>query len=344
MSATTDLKKWNKKVLTVLMQWEYCDPKKGFGGEKTAFFDTIAGLVGTAEGFWYDEYISDLPLLRARLLESAEKFRPDLIFCNPYTDQLDPETLEKLRALGTTCAWFGDDTWRFESFSSKLSPHFSKVLTTDPFSVEKYRKLGITPILTQWAGKPAGTLKGPLSPGEKYAFDVSFVGGYNQVRAWFVKMLGRRGIRVDCFGPGWPNGKVTFEEMERIFRESRINLNLSNSLNRDVRFVFGSPLNFARYLRSPKFAEQIKARNFEIPLFGGFQLTNYVPALEKYLAIGKEVAVYATPEDCAQQIEYYLRNDQERRSVAAEGCRRAAAEHTYDNRFTQIFREFWGPA
>ena len=326
------------------MQWEYCDPKKGFGGEKTAFFDSIAGLVETPEGFWYDEYISDLPLLRAKLLEAADKFQPDLIFFNPYTDQLDAETLKKLKERWTTCAWFGDDTWRFENFSSKLSPQFTKVLTTDPFSVEKYNKLGITPILTQWAGQPVGVLKGPLPIGGKYSFDVSFIGGYNQARAWFVKMLEKRGVKVDCFGPGWPNGKVSFEEMERIFRESRINLNLSNSLNRDVRFVMGSPMNFARFLRSPKFAEQIKARNFEIPLYGGFQLTNYVPGLERYLTLGKEVAAYTNPDDCVQQIAYYLHNDQERRGIAEEGYRRAAAEHTYVHRFSEIFTELWGPA
>jgi len=335
--------KWNKKVLTVLMQWEYCDPKKGFGGEKTAFFDSISGLVERTEGFWYDEYIADLPRLRAKLLEAAERSRPDLIFFNPYTEQLDVPTLEALKARWTTCAWFGDDTWRFDSFSSKLSPHFTKVLTTDPFSVERYRRLGIDPILTQWAGQPVGGLKGPLPPEGKYSFDVSFVGGYNKARDWFVKMLERRGVKVACFGPGWPNGKVSFEEMARIFRESRVNLNLSNSLNRDVRFVLGSPLNFARFLRSPKFAEQIKARNFEIPLFGGFQLTNYVPGLERYLDVGREVAVYSTPEDCALQIGYYLANEQERRDVAARGHRRAAAEHTYSHRFQEVFSRLWGP-
>ena len=59
--------------------------------------------------------------------------------------------------------------------------------------------------------------------------------------------------------------------------------------------------------------EQIKARNFEIPLAGGFQLSNYVPGLEKYLKIGDEIAVYNTPEECAQQVEYYLANDEIRR-------------------------------
>ena len=332
---------WNKKVLTVLMQWEYCDPKRGEGGEKAAFFETISGLAAKTEGFWYDEYISDLPLLRAKLIEAAEKFQPDLIFFNPYTNQLDPETLAKLKARWPTCAWFGDDTWRFERFSSKLAPHFTHVLTTDHFSIGKYRKLGVEPILTQWAARPYGESSTPLKAGEKYRFEVSFLGAYTQVRGWFIKMLAAQGIKVDCFGPGWPNGKVTFREMEAVFRDSRINLNLSNSVSRDLRFVFGSPMNFARYLHSPKTGEQIKARNFEIPLAGGFQLTNYVAGLERYLKIGEEVAVYSSPEECAGQIRYFLENEQERRAVMTAGCLRAAAEHTYSHRFHKIFSAIW---
>lgn len=332
---------WNKKVLTVLMHWEYCDRSRGLAGEKTCFHDNIAALVDSAEGFWYDEYVSNPVLLAEKLLEAAQRFQPDLIFFNPFTNQLTPETLDMLRARWPTCAWFGDDTWRFRDFSSKLAPHFTHVLTTDAFCVAKYRDLGITPILTQWAAQPYSKPKDPLAPRGDYQYDVSFVGAYNQVRGWFVKTLAKAGIKVECFGQGWPNGKVSFEDVERIFRRSRINLNLSNSVNRDLRFVFGGLMNFARYVRSAKTAEQIKARNFEIPLAGGFQLTNYVAGLERYLRIGEEVAVYSSPEECAQQVAYYLANEQERLAIATAGCTRSAAEHTYRHRFEDIFREIW---
>jgi spore maturation protein CgeB len=334
-------KKFDKKVLTVLMQWEYCDRRRGLAGEKPAFYDNIAALVSSIEGFWYDPYASNPPLLASKLLEAAEKFQPDLIFFNPYTNQLTPAFLAELKTRWPTCAWFGDDTWRFEGFSSKLAPHFTHVLTTDVFSVEKYRKLGIEPILTQWAAQPCGASLGPLEAGAQHRFEVSFVGAYNQVRGWFVGMLEKKGVKVECFGPGWPNGKVTFEEMERIFRDSGINLNLSNSVTRDLRFVFGGLMNFARYLRSSKTEEQIKARNFEIPLAGGFQLTNYAAGIERYLRVGEEVAVFATPEECAEQINYYLANETERRAVMLAGHLRAAKEHTYRSRFEKIFSTIW---
>lgn len=333
---------WNKRVLCVGMQWDYCDKSRGVSGDKVCFFDNISRLVAEAEPFWYDEYAKDLPRLRRLLLEKAAVFKPDLIFYPTYTDQLDPATLDVLKAHWPTCAWFGDDNWRFDSYSAKLAPHFTHVCTTDIFSVEKYRKLGIEPILTQWAGQPCGGSGEPLASGAKFRFDVSFVGGYNQVRGWFIKMLARQGVKVECFGQGWPNGKVSCDEMEAVFRDSRINLNLSNSTSKDIRFILGSPVNLARYAVSRKNAEQIKARNFEIPLAGGFQLTNYVPGLERYLKIGEETAVYTTPEDCAMQVRYYLANEAERRKIAAAGHARVINEHTYLHRLEAVLGAIWG--
>ena len=327
---------YEKKVLAVLMQWDYCDKNRGVSLDRLCFFDSIKKLVSGAEAFWYDDYINDLPKLRRLVLEKAEAFQPDLIFWPSYTDQFDVETLEKLKARWPTCAWFGDDTWRFDSYSSKLAPHFSHVLTTDHFSVDRYRALGVKPILTQWAARPQAA---PLPAARDFRFDVSFVGGYSPVREWFINMLRRNGVSVECFGYGWPNGKVALEELEGIFRE--INLNLSNSIPRDIRFAASSPVNFARYLRSSKTAEQIKARNFEIPLAGGFQLANYVAGLERYLEVRQEVAVFSSPEECAAQIRYYLANEPERAAIAAAGQARAAAEHTYTHRLAKVFSEIW---
>ena len=333
-------KTWNKKILTVLMQWDYGDKSRGVSMEKTYFHDNLRKLAANVEPFWYDEYLNDLPRLQKLVLEKAAAYGPDLIYFMPSEHQFSVETLDLLKKRWPTCVWFGDDTWRFDSYSSKLAPHFSFVATTDPYSVEKYRKLGVEPILTQLGAQLSAGDLGPLPP-PVYDHEVSFVGGRNNIRAWFISRLEKLGIEVKCFGAGWPAGKVSFADMDLIFRKSRINLNLSNSLNHDIRFVFGGPRNFATYLRSTKFAEQIKARNFEIPLAGGFQLTNYVAGLERYLKVGEEVAVFATPEECAQQIRYYLGNEAERLAILSAGTKRAERELTYLSRLQEMLGHIW---
>ena len=332
--------KTDKKILAVLMEWEYCDPGRGPSMDREYFFKNLQKLSANVEPFWYDAYINDIPKLQVQLLAKARAYNPDLIFFVPYLDQFLPQTLDTLKATWPTFAWFGDDTWRFELFPARIAGHFTYVATTDIFSVSKYRTIGIEPILSQWAGQPFEAVARPAAPG-KYDYDVSFVGGYNRYRAWYIEKLREAGIEVDCFGAGWPAGKVSFEEMDRIFYASRINLNLSNSVSHDIRYVFSSLRSVVTYFRAQKRAEQIKARNFEIPLSGGFQLTNYVASLERYLKIGEEVAVFSSPEECVQQVKYYLQNEAERAAIAAAGQIRAAAEHTYLHRLEKIFREIW---
>jgi spore maturation protein CgeB len=149
------------------------------------------------------------------------------------------------------------------------------------------------------------------------------------------------GIHVNCFGAGWPQGRIDNIEMEKVFRSSKINLNLSNSVSYDIRYLLSDPRALLHYIRSSKRVEQMKARNFEIPLAGGFQLTNYVPCLERYLKIGEEVAVYSSVEECAEQISYYLSEDNERSRIALNGHIRALSEHTYRHRMESILEQIW---
>lgn len=323
-----------------MLQYDYGDKARGLSGEKKWFFENLRKLVKRIEPVWFDDHIENPGPLQEILISTAERVRPDLILFMPYTWQFEISTLDTLKANFRTGIWFGDDHWRFDSFSKELAPHFSHVITTDPLRLMDYRKIGVDAILSEWAGDPPTE---PLNPKGKvdFKFDVSFVGGRNEVRSWFIGELNRKGIEVACFGAGWPRGRVSFEEMERIFHDSRINLNLSNSVPQDVSFVFSRPMAFARWLRSPKQTEQVKARNFEIPLAGGFQLSKYAIGLERHWRIGEEIAIFNSPAECASQIRYYLGNEEERRSMAIRAYQRAHAEHTFEKRLQAILEQIF---
>ena len=333
--------RWNKKILVVLLEWDYGVKSRGPSIEQTCFLENLRQLTTTVETLWYDDYLQDSGPLQALLLGRARELQPDLVVFVPYTDQFTTATLDELKRDFPTYSWFGDDQWRFENFTSRYAPHFTHVSTTDPWSVIKYRQLGMEPILTQWAGQPFGQKLGALEDESAFEYDVSFIGAKTKFRDWFVQRLDRLGIPVACFGSGWPAGRVDNQAMERIFQTSRISLNISNSVSHDIRFVLSAPRTFLHYLRSPKRVEQMKARNFEIPIAGGFQLSNYVPCLERYLVIGDEVAVYTTPEECAGQVRYYLAQGDERRRIAVRGQARALAEHTYRHRLEAILEQVW---
>lgn len=326
--------------MTVMLEYDYGQKSRGPSGDKLWFFKNLKKQCKLVEPFWFDGYLKDTNALQKDLSTFAEKVQPDLIFFIPYTDQFDTVTLDLLRAKFKTVAWFGDDHWRFDTFTRKYAPHFSHSITTDPYAEKKYQAIGIKPILSEWAAEPiANSDRGESAP--NYQYDVSFVGTKNEVRKWFIDRLKSMGIAVDCFGSGWSNGRVTEAEIKSIFLNSRINLNLSNSVPQDISFVFAHPRNFARWVVSKKRAEQVKARNFEIPLEGGFQLTQYALGLERHLEIGREVAVFTSPSECAAQIEYYLSNESARAQIAAAGQKRAIKDHTYERRIEAILTELF---
>jgi len=323
------------KILYVDIQYDYGLKERGLNTiAHDGFLRAFKNLGTTIDTFFYDSYLNgNNDQLQIDLLEKVENFKPDFTFFVIFRDHFKPETLEKLKQKTQTINWFGDDTWRFDDFVKKYAPHFTYVVSADKYAALRYKKeLGIHPIVSQWAA-----IEVPINSEVKYEFDVSFVGGAHPVRKWFVHELSKRGIKVDCFGHGWSNGAVSSERMYEIFRNSKINLNLSNSKTYDYRFLTSSLKNFYVGIRSNKVAPQIKARNFEIPYAGGFQLTEYVPGIEEYYELGKELICFKDVDETTTLIKYYLSQDEERIDIAKRGFSKTANNHTYSQRLKIIF-------
>lgn len=257
--------------------------------------------------------------------------------------------------------WFADDQWRFNTFTKHIAPYFDISVTTDRFSLPNYKNLKIkNVILSQWGGPvPSGS----SAQYSNYEYDITFVGGYNLVRGWYIQFLIDAGFNVQCFGAGWPNGRVSQEEMVRIFNVSKICLNLSNSQPANYRYLLfmlkrvlysvigisvvkmgylyaikSAIIGLSNFLKSGKRVEQVKARNFEIPASGGFQISHFALQLEDFFRPGKEIAIYSTPEELVQLVRYYLEHDVERENIRQAGYIRSQ-EHSYDNRMEKLLSE-----
>lgn len=324
------------KILYIDLKYDYGMPHRGVNE---------IGLYGIGESltkighdvhfFYYDQWLhGDKKALQIELLAEAEKINPDLIFFALISDQFEFTTLDKLKSKYKTLNWFGDDQWRFENFTSKYAPYFTWCITTDSFALPKYKKLGIkNVILSQWAAID----RYKRYPSETYDYDVSFVGGSNSTRRWFIREFEKRGIKVATFGFGWPSGPVTMEKLATIFQRSKINLNLSNSTTLDIRYLLDNFKNPIVAYKSPKSASQIKARNFEIPYYGGFQITDYTPTIENYFSIGREIICYRDVDEAAVLTKFYLENEDLRKKICDEGVTRSHKEHSYMARFQKIF-------
>jgi spore maturation protein CgeB len=170
----------------------------------------------------------------------------------------------------------------------------------------------------------------PASGGERY--DLVFVGkSYHDRPAG----LSRRNVLHSVSGcglsiwgdPGWQKvglgacyrgGPVWPEQTNAIYNRASAVINIHHPQLR-----YGTSL-----------------RTFSICAAGAFQLVDALPGLSGFLEPAREVVTYTQGEDLAEQVRRYSTDTAARQRVAAAGCARVRAEHTYVNRMKRIVSDF----
>jgi spore maturation protein CgeB len=125
-----------------------------------------------------------------------------------------------------------------------------------------------------------------------------------------------------ALSPARTHGAVAEEEIAGLFRSSAINLGFTRIRGEDP---FKAGVN------------QIKLRDFEVPMAGGFYLVEDAPDCQTFFVPDREVVTWRTLPQLVEKIRYYLDHDEERRMIAERGRRRALAEHTWNHRFKMLF-------
>ncbi len=74
---------------------------------------------------------------------------------------------------------------------------------------------------------------------------------------------------------------------------------------------------------------QIKARNIEIPYFGGFRLTDYYPGIEDYFRVSCEIAWYGNIDEAVLLILYFLDNEAQHKLIVIKSHEIAFRQHGY---------------
>ncbi|MCD8044116.1 MAG: DUF3880 domain-containing protein [Bacteroides sp.] len=239
------------KVLFACLKYDYGRKERGISIERKAMLPAFVENKCDVVKFWLEEngFPNNLYLLQINLINTAEKNNPNLIFFVLMNNEIRLSTLDYLRERFIIINWFCDDQWRFDNYSKFVAPHLTYSITVDKYSLDKYRKINCNAILSQWAPIE---IDSAISE-DKYRYDVSFVGSWNPTREWIISSLKKNGIEVECFGSGWPNGRISYNRMREIFHTSKINLNLSNSLPSDFAFRM--------FLMKPLFVSLFKGKN-----------------------------------------------------------------------------------
>lgn len=109
---------------------------------------------------------------------------------------------------------------------------------------------------------------------------------------------------------------INSRDMYRVFLNSKINLNIS------LKGIEGG---------TPQ-------RVIDILGAGGFCLTNYSEETLELFEEGKEIATFKSPEELVEKIDYYLKHDEERETIAAAGQKKVLENFTYAKKLRKLIQ------
>jgi spore maturation protein CgeB len=348
------------KILYVSNRYDYMNPKRGGGFEHYNFYTTLVQMNNSSNEvitFYPDELIQTKTEeeINKDLLEVAYKEKPDLIFFCAGGGIIKKKTAKELtdKSGAVTMIWMSDDHWAFEKASKYWAPLFNWVTTTDSKAPAKYKKIGCNNVIkTQWACNPEVYKRLGLPK----IYDVVFVGHPHSHRKKVFKALENAGVKIEVWGSGSSRGRISQDEMIKVFNQAKICLNFTRSSGilwkelaslffhrrmYDRKIMINSPIRFIDSLKafsSTMKTNQIKARNFEISACGSICFTDYADDLGNYYEIGKETVCFDNNQDLINKIKYYLKNEDEREAIAKAGYERTLREHTFEHRFNEMFK------
>lgn len=267
--------------------------------------------------YFYD--IADKRNNNSYFLQTVKEFKPDLIFCCLTGNQRfmvgEPniELFEEITKKGNikTFNWFCDDTWRFESFSSKICNKFTCCSTPEPTYVQKYKDIGYNNIiLGGWHSNPDLY----INIHRKRIVNVGFCGGLNQQRQKIFQIIQNSGCPLVEI-----KQNISYEDMLDLYCRSKIGVNFSVNANNGL--------------------TQMKQRVFEIPAAKALLITEYTKGLEEFFELNKEIITFTSQRELFDKIKFYLNNEFARKEIAQAGFVRFTKEHTSRIRLTNILKQ-----
>ncbi len=223
--------------------------------------------------------------------------------------------------------WTFDDEVLFDISSKYYAQVFDKVITTDYFSNQKYREIGVSSFLYFSSYKQSRYKNIEL----EQDIDVSFVGWVDKKDRidYINQILTFNNVKSDFFGKGSKNGFIDSEKMIEVFNRSKINLNFTKCLDHDWLVRLDPFINLKR---------QNKGRPIEVALTNSFCLSEYSPSLEFMFDIGagKEIDVFHNSDELHEKIEFYLKNEKIRIQMANNAYIRAVREYKEENYLNKV--------
>lgn len=218
-------------------------------------------------------------------------------------------------------------------------PLYDHIFNTKTYGVEDMRlRLGIEHVSFLEPGYDP-ELHSPVELNEEesklYGCDVAFIGTWSPKKELALSLLRSEmpSVRLKIWGSQWARSnslnlkdsimgdEVTGGEYTKAIRGASICLGLLSEV-----------------VKGASSGDLITARTFQIPACGTFMLHEHNPEVLRYFN-EDEVAFFATSQELAKKVDYYLTHGQERERLARQALERSIKdEYSIDGRMKVVLR------
>lgn len=259
-----------------------------------------------------------------RINEAIEKYgRVDVLMGQMWANFIEVETLQRIQSLGIPtmnvsmddrlpCHWEKIDDVLMGAVG--LADGLDLVLTSSPECCVRFLIHRCPSIFWPMASDPS-----LFKPSEIKDIDVTFVGNKYGIRERIIKKFEDKGIKVEAFGGGWPNGPIEAAKIGELFGRSKIILGIGTiGYNEDL-FT-------------------LKLRDFDATMAGALYVTHRNPDLLKLFEEGKEIECYADDEEALRKITYYLEHSERRETIAQRAAEKSRKHHSWEKRIGEAMK------
>jgi spore maturation protein CgeB len=233
---------------------------------------------------------------------------------------IHPEFLEQFKKIKVYhCA---DDPDASSVLSKPVASHYDVCAISNPTCIDMYRKWGCKQVFF-W---PLGafhfedSFNNPQYLGKNHDRDIPiiFIGskvGVSNIRyigsllglyrkKGFMKKIDRNFPQLLAYGSGWANGRVADESVPDLYRQSKLGINIHNSLG---------PIN---------------GRLYDLAAFGVCQICDNKKNLSAVFEEGKEIIGFETEKEAIDLLHYYLQHPEEAMEIGWAGQQRFLKDYT----------------
>jgi hypothetical protein len=299
----------------------------------------------------------------------------DLFFGYFYSSVVYPETIDLIRASGVPTVNFSCNNVHQFDLVREIAPRFDVCVVPELAARADFEAVGAKPLRIQLAANPRVYRPFPEPRtydvtfiGQRYADRAEYLSHLHEhgvaVRAWGagwqrrkqldlahlkaalalvederfdgLRRLARRRISpsaADVHPPVPPADNVETsafggprllqKDLVKMFSQSRISLGFATA---------------GESHRSEKRLMHLRLREFEAPMSGALYLTEHQPELAEYFEPGTEVLTYTDRDDLLDKARYYLGHQEQAERIRRAGLERAWRDHTWQQRFKQLFQ------